>query len=117
MLRDNEVWELSTGFVKGIIRDQNGSGLQPATLKYSLYVRDTKAVINSKINITLTPVSTYIDATGVILPAFVIATTDNVIASQGVDQEEHVVRIEWTWPGGSGADEITFTVRKLPTVT
>lgn len=112
------VYEAASGLVTGVLTDMGtGLGIQPATLGVFIYDRDTETAIlgTAASPATLSPVATYVDASGNL--TYYIAPSSNTITTAGKDKEIHVARFNWTWTAQgatqTGKEEIPFEVINL----
>ncbi len=112
------VYEGGSGLLTGKIVDNGtGLGIQPATLTLFIYDRDTgTAFLGTAVApVNLTPVATYVDASGNL--TYYIGTAANVIQTAGKEIEIHVARFAWTWTAQgatqTGREEIQFDVTNL----
>ena len=92
-------YEGTSGHLEGEHVDQDGVGFQPTALTFSLYDWRTKAIINSKDETVLTPVSDYIDGSGNF--DFDLAIADNVFVDDTLREETHIARFTTTWSAGA----------------
>ena len=88
-----------TCVITGVIKDYAGTAFQPTTLNFSLYDKRTSAVINSRDNVSLTPVSDYVNASGNLTHS--LTTADNGIVNDRRRVETHVIRYVATWSSGT----------------
>uniref|UniRef100_A0A6M3JBP8 Uncharacterized protein n=1 Tax=viral metagenome TaxID=1070528 RepID=A0A6M3JBP8_9ZZZZ len=85
-----------SGRVTGTLkRLDTGAGLQPDSLYWSLWDVESGTTINSRLNVALTPVATYVDANGVF--AHTLARADNVLADATKTVEVHRIRYYWIY--------------------
>jgi len=113
----NQVLQDTSVRVTGVIVDYDGVGFQPTELRFTLYDRATGQIINSRNNINLTPIGTYVSAGGVLVHT--LARTDQVLASASAGSEIHVLRYKWIYTAGAdaGIAEIEYQVCRDPTPT
>lgn len=74
-----------------------GTGLVPDSLFLSIYNEETGAVINSRNESALTPVSSFIDPQGVLKYNLAMAETVILNTKTVRDAEPRRVRLRWTW--------------------
>lgn len=87
--------------IKFTIVDQDGSPVVPTTLNFWLYTKQGEKVINSRSNVSLSPVATYVDVNGIC--KFNLLAADNVLHNQNLRQEMHVAKFYATWSAGTKA--------------
>jgi len=93
------VIEGTTAEIKFTIKDQDGNGVQPTTLRLDLYDYKTEKVLNSRLNVSLTPVSTYVTSGGIC--TFNLTAADDVFYNSALRQETHVAKFTATWSTGT----------------
>lgn len=85
-----------SGRVTGTLkRLDTGAGLQPDSLFWSLWDVESATIINTRNNTALTPVATYIDASGNF--THTLSRTDNVLADPTKEVEIHRIRYYWIY--------------------
>lgn len=83
--------------------DPDGAVVQPADAWWSLYDKDTRAVINSRENVNYTPGDSTEDIR--------LTTADNVIITSGRPMEYHTLEIKFELDDGTiGRDSFDFPV-------
>ena len=108
------VYEGASGLVTGVLRDTaTETGIQPQSLSVYIYDRDSETEL---LPLTaLTPVATYVDASGNLV--YYISPSANIIIATGKEREIHVLRLTWTWTAQSatqtGKEELHFEVINL----
>jgi hypothetical protein len=85
--------------IKFTIKDQDGNGVQPTTLNFYLYDYKTEKVINSRTNVSITPVATYVTSGGVF--TWALTAADNVFYNANLRQEIHIAKFIATWSSGT----------------
>lgn len=85
-----------SGRVTGQLIDlSDGTGLQPDQLYFSLWDVASGTTINSRLNIELTPVGNYVDASGNLTHK--LTRADNVMIDSTKKKEVHRLRYYWIY--------------------
>jgi len=108
------VYESASGLVRGQFKDvATDTGIQPATLRVFIY--DQSSLTTILADIALSPVSTYVDASGNL--TYYISAANNTLIGANNETETHVIRFTWTWTAQAatqtGIEELEFNVFNL----
>jgi len=102
-----------SGRVTGtLVRLDTGVGLQPDTLFFSLWDVESRTIINSRSNIALAPIATYIDADGVF--AHALSRADQAMIDPSKDKELHRLRYYWIYNSTNDSGEATVDFEVKP---
>lgn len=103
--REKETGNIELGFT-----DKDGEPITPDSATYTLYDRNTKAIINTRTNTSIPGLDATVDLE--------LEPDDNVIIDDTLNVEEHVLFVQWVYnTNKQGKQELVFDVKNLEKVT
>lgn len=113
----NQVMEDTSVRITGTIVNCFGAGFQPDTLSFTLYALASATIINSRDDVSLTPIGDYVTEIGDLV--HVLTRADQILISTNADEETHILRYKWTYNSAedAGIAEIEFRVCRDKTPT